>query len=561
MQGIRRIGGVVFRGVPSVRPEAAALFRIMIAGFGTQMLHGRLGKVVDLGPGGRLFPDAMNRGWIHWLATDAWASQAALDLSYIAAGATLIGILTPVATLVWAMSLMVLMLRAATHGSTHDITLLWWVLLAASVSGWGRAWSVDALLRTVVTRLRKRDAAPAASLTSKRYGFAMWATGLVLGLAYLAASFAKLDMGGLQWITGGAIAYHFLEDGTQATLRPGYWLLTHRWAAILLSLGAILGEALIILHLLSPKDRWRILAGLTALGIHISFYLFMDVLWIVWMALLTAFLPWNAISKMIGAGLQQIGKRLMPRGTIRSPNAGPQDPVTSRAKGIPWLQAAVAALIVAQQVFISAIRYEYEPVMTNYPMYAQSYASPQAYYDSRQWSLFSGYYMVDLDDPDRPIDLTRLGYTDELGRWFYSLSSAVMDTARGYEREEVVLRFGPRMLMFQRALRDIAGVEVRHIAVYRSRATIDWTTHTMVMAEDATPIAVMDLEEGWPRLVEPGEIPPASKAVSASQMPYLLKVSLAPPALVAGKDPATRKVQTYQWLLENGYLERRDDPL
>ena len=236
-------------------------------------------------------------------------------------------------------------------GSAHDlglplITFLGWIAVP-----WGDA-------------VRGRH--PTARGPNHVYGFAIWWPGVTLGIALLAAAYAKIRLSGLAWITGGAVKYHFVTDADNAPVDWGLWVASHPSAAVLLSLAAIIIEATFILNVCGRGPWMRLAAGAAALGLFTGLYLFQGIYWPAWLVLLVAFLPWTSRNRTSDTHAHTNVTAL---------------PTLRRA------QVAVVALVVCSQVYASAIQLEAEPVLSSFPMYSRTYASPAQFDEERRWGL------------------------------------------------------------------------------------------------------------------------------------------------------------------------------
>lgn len=259
-----------------------------------------------------------------------------------------------------------------------------WCLLPAR---WGAGLSLDAL------RGGQRASAP-----SKAHGYALWVPGLTIGTALAAAAYAKLSRSGLDWVTTGAVRYHFVEDSAGAPLNWGLWVATQYPLSVLLSFGALAVEAGFILVVLFAGMRARAVFGLLGLAVFVGFWIFQGVLWLPWWIMLTAFLPWGLIGRQANA-------------------AQPSEPWR-----FGWVEGAVIALAIAQQVVASALQVEVEPLLSNYPMYSNTYQSPDAwdrqeYYAIRYWR-----WHFDADTPSGTVDVTdRIRSLPSAERTFHDL--------------------------------------------------------------------------------------------------------------------------------------------
>ena len=211
------------------------------------------------------------------------------------------------------------------------------------------------------------------------YGLAVWIPGFAMGVAFLAAAFAKLDSSGLAWITGGAARYHFVTDAGQARVDWGLDVAANLWLAQLASFGAVTIEVLFILNILVSGWAMRLLFGIAAAGLLAGFLLFQGVFWPMWWVLLLAFLPWAPAARATANVLRRDADASGGRSAIRD-EASVRQPGSETESG--WLrswQVAVLSAFALQQVVFSGIRLEMEPLISDYGMYSWTYGSTQQF--------------------------------------------------------------------------------------------------------------------------------------------------------------------------------------
>lgn len=243
------------------------------------------------------------------------------------------------------------------HVGNHAIALPLKTLWVMIVVPWGAGLSVDAML----WRRFGRPAAP----RSRAYGLAVWIPIAMVGLAYAAAAFAKMDDVGPRWITGGAVKYFFLVDGRSAPVGWYRYIARSDVLSILFSGLAVAAEASVIPAAIWPTPVVIGAAGVIALSLHLGFYLFQGVWWSAWWALLPAFLPWEAIAAAL---------RLQPR--VAAPSTG--DRMTPGVRAWYWARAVLVFTAVVQQPFASLLRAEYGVLLSDFPMYSNVYFSTRA---------------------------------------------------------------------------------------------------------------------------------------------------------------------------------------
>jgi hypothetical protein len=192
-----------------------------------------------------------------------------------------------------------------------------------------------------------RDAPP-----QRAYGFAIWWPGLTVGVALLAAAYWKLHQSGLEWITEGAVKYHFIADSANAHVDWGLRVAANPTLAVLLSAGAIVVEAAFIANIFVRGPWTRLAMGAMGAGLFVALYLFQGIYWPAWHVLFLAFLPWPLLN------------------TSASTASEP-----ARAMSLRTAQALVVVMLLAVQGYASASGKEAEPLMSHFPMYAHNYAS------------------------------------------------------------------------------------------------------------------------------------------------------------------------------------------
>ncbi len=394
-----------FRGVPDISAEAAAAFRICFA-------LGLLGLVALLD-----FGDARVKA----------ATLAAL-VSFA------IGLWTRPAYVV-AVAGLTFYAIATRRGHDWSMPLLtFWCLLPAS---WGDAWSVDAALR-------RRRRLPRPELRGRAYGFAIWLPGLTLGSALAAAAVAKLSRSGFEWVTTGAVRYHFVEDSAGAPVDWGLWIASHDTIPVVLSAGALAAEAAFILVIFFAGARARAVFGVVGLLLFGGFYLFQGVLWLPWWIVLTAFLPWGLIGRR--HGLESVSRPLR------------------------FAHAFVVLVVFLQQVIASAWHIEVEPFISPYPMYSNTYRSPADFNDRERGAFRYQRYYFEIDTPHGTLDVTaRIRALDDAERALHQVIADSKGCPR--RREGVVNR---RLAAVRTANRARYGTPIDAVRVLHDRRAFDW---------------------------------------------------------------------------------------
>ena len=217
------------RGIPNLSPHALAAFRIA---YGSAMMMVVSG--VNLGDlprdAHRLLDWAARNNIIRGIsASPAGASSIQTALIW-SLGLFTVGLVPRLTLAVSAALLTLFTAIMVTHNSVHDWGLpmiaMWMLVAVPWREGFGLSWM-----------WRRWRGGPEPVATSPR-GLAAWLPALAVGVAFAAAAFAKLDASGVEWITGGAVRYHFVEDASSAPVTWGLSISASDRGAVLFSLAA-----------------------------------------------------------------------------------------------------------------------------------------------------------------------------------------------------------------------------------------------------------------------------------------------------------------------------------
>lgn len=278
----------LLRGVPDISAEALGLFRFF---YGLAMVialnyYDQRGEEVTP----RDYQWWGSWGWIDDFSTNGDLVSTVKLVTTVALVMFAIGLLTRVALAVSTAGILLYVLYILEGSGAHHWGLPFIVLISLNlVTTWGHGLSVDEAIR----RLRGRS--PPAERRGTAYGLGIWLPGFVWGVGFAAAAFAKLRNSGIEWGTGGAVQYHFVEDGDGAPTSIGLWIASHETIAILFSTGALAIEFALIGHIFFRSPWIRLAFSTIAVGILVGFFFFQGVFWFPWWALLLAFLPWEQI--------------------------------------------------------------------------------------------------------------------------------------------------------------------------------------------------------------------------------------------------------------------------
>jgi len=324
-------------GVPRITARSLGIFRALL-GFGFLLILLFADPIIavplDLQ---HAYSPVADMGWVHRLAASGTGTFTLQVAGCVSALLFALGIWARPSFFVLVPVLLIHATLLLVRRGVHDWDLPIVTLLALLVVPWGDA--------PPIFNLRSHS-----SETSRAYGFAVWVPGLTIGLAYIAAAYAKLHTSGLAWITTGAVRYHFVDDGKNAPIDLGLWIATQPGLAIVLSALVVLVEAIFIIVIVLSGWRARAAVGLVGASLMGGFYLFQGVHWWPWLILYSAFLPWN---------------RIVPARAIDG------------RRDLTWLHGGVVAALVTAQFWASYRVIEIEPLLTNYPMYAVTYQSPE----------------------------------------------------------------------------------------------------------------------------------------------------------------------------------------
>lgn len=347
------------RGIPEVDAVTAGVFRIVFGGavlwfFATHpVTPSWLDATFDLEIEG-----ALHARIVDWLRARPDIVTMIGPWLMTAGVAFTIGVFTRTSYALFVAGAIVWAYVAMTLDSTHPHSTLMLTLVALLPSRWGDALSVDAWLR------RRRGAAIASGAPGRRYGYSVWVPGLVFGVAFAAAGWAKLTVppGWTDWIANGTVKYHFVADAANAAVDWGLQFANHPRLAVFASGVGLITELLIVTGAFMRSDAYRLVMGVASLALLVGFRLFIGVLWSGWWILLLGFLPWQRMCAF-----------------LRRMDAG-GEPVPRLATAA---QVVLIAAILAQQTIASRLWIERAPMFSRYDMYAGTYESPEAWNATR----------------------------------------------------------------------------------------------------------------------------------------------------------------------------------
>jgi hypothetical protein len=357
------------RGIPEIDAGTAGIFRIV---FGLLLMAFFWSRAVDSSWLAATF-DLEIEGAFHALVIDWLRSHPAIvDLVtpwlLVTGAAFTIGLFTRATYALFVAGALVWAYVAVSLDSTHPHSTLVLALVALLPSRWGDALSVDSWRRGGA-------AAPLEPLApdGRHYGYSVWVPGLVFGVGYAAAAWAKMAQGP-RWILNGTVKYHFITDSSIAPFDWGLQLASYPRLAIAASFFAVATEALLISAAFTRSEAYRALVGLAAFGLLAGFWVFMGHFWPGWWILLIGFLPWEHISQALAD--RKGPRRAQPVGADAARAFTARDVLTAA-------QLAVILFVLGQQIVFSTIQVERAPMFSHYPMYSGTYADAAAYEASR----------------------------------------------------------------------------------------------------------------------------------------------------------------------------------
>ena len=353
---IRPILQFLQRGIPEIDAETAGLFRII---FGVLLLAFFTSRAVNASWLSATF-DLEIEGQFHaavldWLRAHPAVVNALTPWLLVTGAAFTIGLFTRTTYALFVAGVVVWAFVRISLDSTHPNATFVLAIVALLPSRWGDAYSVDSW----------RRGGAAVRAAGRHYGYSVWVPGLVFGVGYAAAAWAKMAHGPA-WILNGTVKYHFITDSGIAPFTWGLQLASYPRLAIAASLFAVATEALMITAAFVRSERYRGVMGLAGVGLLGGFWVFMGHFWPGWWIQLLGYLPWQHISEV--------------RKASRSPIPDPRSLTTRFATAI---QVATIVFVLGQQVLFSTLRIERAPMFSYYPMYSGTYASPAEYAASR----------------------------------------------------------------------------------------------------------------------------------------------------------------------------------
>jgi hypothetical protein len=270
--------------------------------------------------------------------------------------------------------------------SGHWNTPLLLALVATIPAPWGERWSLDSLLRGNFRR---------PLLASPFYGYAIWLLGLTIGLTYTTAGLSKLVVTEGRWLWETGARNGFIQDLAIAATDWGMILTNNYVLALGASVISAFGQGVYVWSCFtrSPLVKYAIAFGI-AFPFLIGLVLFMGHFWWCWAILIVMlYVPWTAIDRGI-AGKQQ------------SAHVFGGTPREDRHRR--WFLSATG-LLISLHAFAVVSKTEYEPLYSNYKMYAEGMPAGSAH-EAAFWSKYKTYnrnhqFAIRVLGPDSVVDL------------------------------------------------------------------------------------------------------------------------------------------------------------
>ena len=368
---IAAIGGRVspvqytVEAIPSVTPQTLAVGRML---FGSLLLFFLPDLPADfvmrLATAGPMYPITRFLDQTGLLsALSANPSFASLFLM-VTAGLLVAFILGAATVVVYPLLVMAFWLLAFLGNQGHFITPLLLALTATLGAPWSAAWSIDSLFRS--------QAVP--QQTSRLFGYPLWLLGLTIGLTYMSAGLSKLILTDGAWLWDTGARNGLLQDLDKALSDIGMVISNNYLLSLIASVLSSFGQIIYVYSSFtrSPAIKYAI-CFLVALPFLIGLALTMGLFWWPWgILVLMLYLPWQSIDNFIA--------RRLP-----SPPAHDQDFIEGRH--FAWFMTATAGLI-GIHLFAILSRSEWEPVYSNYPMYADRMRAGSEY-EAEFWNRFT----------------------------------------------------------------------------------------------------------------------------------------------------------------------------
>lgn len=181
----------------------------------------------------------------------------------------------------------------------HSDALMILALFLLAVSPVGRSLSLDDL-RGKVRRAAKAKRFTLPNILEEKSSFARWPLLLIqwlLALSYTSAFISKITASGFEWANGYTLQYAALRDGLRWDSPLAIWLGESHTLCWLLQWATLFFQGTFFLVMFIPMMAWIYLPMGTTF--HTVIYLTMKAPFFEWVALYSAFIPWQKFFRFV----------------------------------------------------------------------------------------------------------------------------------------------------------------------------------------------------------------------------------------------------------------------
>ncbi len=243
---------------------------------------------------------------------------------------------------------LVLLICVATlmRNGNHTDTPLILALLVTLPVPWSAAWSFDSLLR------RKQNAPTASPV----YGYGIWLLGFTIAITYASAGITKLIITKGAWLWETGARNGFIQDFDIAATDWGMYLVNNYSLAFIASVLSAFGQAIYLYSCFTKSAIVKYaICFCVAIPFVVGLFLFMGHFWWAWAVLIMMlYLPWATIDRFV----------------VNGQGSSNFEASSSSRRHRNWFISAATALV-ALHVFAVTSVTEFEPLYSNYPMYAK----------------------------------------------------------------------------------------------------------------------------------------------------------------------------------------------
>ena len=465
---------VLTRTIPSITANSLGAYRLLFAAglyfVLADLWFGPWPPAGDVQPSNAWLADW---DWVNWIANQPALVTRLEVLISVALLLFGIGFWTRTVYGTLAISLVVWTLVRLHHTGTHNWAVALITVLCLVPVRWSDGLSLDRWIR------RKWHGETSANLQGQAYGFAVWLPGLVLGTAMAGAAFSKLSTSGFAWISSGAVKFHFVVDAWNAPVTWGLWIASHHEIAVAASAFAVVAEGSLIIAAFARSALLRHFLAISGFLLLLGFYLFQNEVWYAWWFLWACFfIPWDSLFRRLISWIP--GQDTWVDGGVEIQVSGSAD--------LPLgpVHYTVIATVCALQLTASILRIEQQPLLSDYPMYSNTYESTAAFDDARAI-------------PDRElrfITQTSTGIRDvsaavERTGLYGPLRDVFRDLGRG---EALSPELRNRVVWISKRYQGITGEPLGMVTLHRDEQGFDWSTGSFFTKEIDTPVMTLDTE-------------------------------------------------------------------